>query len=215
MCRTRMGKHRKWRDIMVLEVQDGGEGLRHFYSRDIQWMPICVKNDSTSDLCATIPLGRLDAFVRGESLREDKNGEACHGIDDTNNELRSQFAPNLSNECKTYIERLLLMDVSVDAIVDRHLDDPVFRDMLKKRDSFMKRKDVINATTRVRSIQSRKHVHDATSILEWKNKDEANFFFFLAATRGACCMGCDIKEQDRGYPGVVDGVVETRKGKEA
>ncbi|GLJ51355.1 hypothetical protein SUGI_1091990 [Cryptomeria japonica] len=38
-----MGKHRKWQDIMVLEVQDGGEA---------------------------IPLGRLDAFVRGESLRE-------------------------------------------------------------------------------------------------------------------------------------------------
>ncbi|GLJ37552.1 hypothetical protein SUGI_0763180 [Cryptomeria japonica] len=203
---------------MVLEVQDGGEGLRHFCSRDIQWTPICVENDSMSDLCAAIPLGRLDAFVRGESLREgvetqflqkrhtehasalhnthttkmadvailifkqplhvDKNGEACHGVDDTSNELRSQFAPNLSNECKAYRERLLLMDVSVDAIVDRHLDDPVFHDMLKKRDSFVTRKDVINAATRVHSIRSRKHVHDATSILEWKKQDEANFFFF-------------------------------------
>ncbi|GLJ40229.1 hypothetical protein SUGI_0825780 [Cryptomeria japonica] len=237
---------------MVLEVQDGGEGLRHFCSRDIQWMPICVENDSTSYLCAAIPLGRLDAFMRGESLREgvetqflrkrhtehdsalhnthttkmyswywcsyglkdnrkkssnkkrartyqkkrgctchfivkvlygradvailifkqplhvDKNGEACHGVDDTSNELRSQFAPNLSDECKAYIERLLLMDVSVDAIVDKHLDDPVFHDMLKKRDSFMTRKDVINVATRVHSIRSRKHVHDATSILEWK-----------------------------------------------
>ncbi|GLJ05775.1 hypothetical protein SUGI_0024950 [Cryptomeria japonica] len=241
MCRTRMGKHRKCKDIMVLEVQDGGDGLRHFCSRDIQWMPICVENDSTIDLCATIPLDRFDAFMKGESLREgveiqflrkqhsehdsalhnthttkmysrkkslnkkcawtyqkkrgctchfivkvlygrpdmailifkqplhlDNNGEACHGVDDTSNELRSQFAPNLSDECKAYIERLLLMDMSVDAIVDRHLDDPIFHDMLKKRDSFMTRKDVINAAMRVRSIQSRKHVHDATSILEWK-----------------------------------------------
>ncbi|GLJ28875.1 hypothetical protein SUGI_0569110 [Cryptomeria japonica] len=252
MCRTRMGKHRKWKDIMVLEVQDGGEGLRHLCSRDIQWTPICVENDSTTDLCAAIPLDRLDAFMRGESLRKgvetqflrkrhsehdsalhnmhttkmysrywcsygpqdngkkspnkkrtrtyqkkrgctchfivkvlygrldvailifkqplhvDNNGEACHGVDDTSNELRSQFAPNLSDEYKAYIERLLLMDVSVDAIVDRHLNDLIFHDMLKKRDSFMTRKDVINAVTRVRSIQSRKHVHDATSILEWK-----------------------------------------------
>ncbi|GLJ30567.1 hypothetical protein SUGI_0605210 [Cryptomeria japonica] len=172
-----MGKNRKWQDIMVLEVQDGGEGLHHFCSGDIQWTPICVENDSTTDLCAAIPLGRLDAFMRGESLREgvetqflrkqhtehdsalhnthttkmpdvailifkqplhvDKNGEACHGIDDTSNELRSQFAPNLFDECKAYRERLLLMDVSVDAIVDRHLDDPIFHDMLKKRDSFV------------------------------------------------------------------------------
>ncbi|GLJ34233.1 hypothetical protein SUGI_0687840 [Cryptomeria japonica] len=237
---------------MVLEVQDGGEGLHHLCSRDIQWMPICVENDSTTDLCAAIPLGRLDAFIKGESLREgletqflqkrqiehnsavhnmhttkmysrywcsyglednrkkslnkkcartyqkkrgctchfivkvlygrpdvaililkqplhvDKNGEACHGIDDTSNELQSQFAPNISDECKAYIERLLLMDVSVDAIVDRHLDDPVFHDMLKKRDSFVTHKDVLNAATRVYSIQSQKHVHNATSILEWK-----------------------------------------------
>ncbi|GLJ26841.1 hypothetical protein SUGI_0524350 [Cryptomeria japonica] len=122
MYRTRMGKHQKWQDIMVLEVQDASE---------------------------------------------DKNGEACHGMDDTTKELRSQFAPNLSNECKAYIERLLLMDVSVDAIMDRHLDDPIFHDMFKKRDSFVTCKDVMNVVMRIHSIRSRKHVHDATSILEW------------------------------------------------
>ncbi|GLJ05491.1 hypothetical protein SUGI_0019020 [Cryptomeria japonica] len=163
-----MGKHRKWKDIMVLEVQDGGEGLHHFCSRDIQWTLICVENDSMTELCAAIPLDRLDAFMRGESLCEDNNGEACHGVDDTSNELRSQFAPNFSDECKAYIERLFLMDVSVDAFVDQHLDDPVFNDMLKKRDSFVTRKDIINAATRVHSIRSRKHVHNDTSILEWK-----------------------------------------------
>ncbi|GLJ25524.1 hypothetical protein SUGI_0488640 [Cryptomeria japonica] len=264
---------------MVLEVQDGGEGLRHFYSRDIQWMPICVENDSKTDLCAAIPLGRLDAFMRGESLRKgvetqflrkwhtehdsalhnthttkmywcsygsednrkkspnkkrtqtyhkkkkrlymplhvkvlcgrpdlaililkqllhvDKNGEACHGIADTSNELRSQFAPNLSDECKVYIERLLLMDVSIDAIVDRHLDDPVFHDMLKKRDSFMTRKDVINTAMRVHSIQSRKHVHDATSILEWKKQDEANFFFSSSHKQSGVPVAWAVKSRNK------------------
>ncbi|GLJ13195.1 hypothetical protein SUGI_0207240 [Cryptomeria japonica] len=116
-------------------------------------------------------------------LHVDKNGESCHGVDDTSNDLRSQFAPNLSNECKTYIERLLLMDVSINAIMNRHLDDPVFRDMLKKRDSFVTHKDVINAATRVCSIRSRKYVHNATSILEWKKQDEANFFIFFPAAK--------------------------------
>ncbi|GLJ36543.1 hypothetical protein SUGI_0734370, partial [Cryptomeria japonica] len=114
-----MGKNWKWKEIMVLEVQDGGEGLRHFCSRDIQWTPICVKNDSTIGLCATIPLDRLDAFMRG-------------------------------NRCA----KVLKPNSSESGI------------------------DVINAVTRVCSIQSRKHVHDATSILEWKKQDEANFFFF-------------------------------------
>ncbi|GLJ48535.1 hypothetical protein SUGI_1023970 [Cryptomeria japonica] len=294
-----MGKHRKWKDIMVLEVQDGGE-----------------------DLCATIPLDRLDAFMRGESLREgvetqflrkwqsehdsalhnthttkmynrywcsygpqdnrkkspnkkrawtcqkkrgctchfivkvlygrpdvailifkqplhvDNNGEACHGIDDTSNELRSQFAPNLSNECKAYIERLLLMDVSVDAIVDRHLDDPIFHDMLKKRDSFMKRKDVINAATRqpqgadrpfVMGIQTAwmldmmvRFSHD--SIISVGSTFATNKYGYQLYS----CLVFDEQQsgvpvawamtsrnKDRGYPGVVDGVAEMRKGKEA
>ncbi|GLJ31664.1 hypothetical protein SUGI_0636260 [Cryptomeria japonica] len=107
-------------------------------------------------------------MILKQPLHVDKNGEACHGVADTSNELHSQFAPNLLDECKAYIERLLLMDVSVDAIMDRHLDDVVFHDMLKKRDSFITCKDVINTMTMVHSIRSQKHLHDATSILEWK-----------------------------------------------
>ncbi|GLJ22510.1 hypothetical protein SUGI_0423770 [Cryptomeria japonica] len=138
------------------------------------------KRDCTCHFIVQVLYGRLDVaiLILKHLLHVDKNGEACHGVDDTSNELRFQFAPNLSDECKAYIERLLLMDVSIDSIMDRHLDDPIFQDMLKKRDSFITCKDVINATTRVRSIQSRKYVDDATSILEWKKKDEANFFFF-------------------------------------
>ncbi|GLJ30233.1 hypothetical protein SUGI_0598080 [Cryptomeria japonica] len=87
-------------------------------------------------------------LILKQSLHVDKNGEACHGVHDTSNEFCSQFAPNLSNECKSYIESMLLMDVSIDAIMDRHLDDPIFHDMLKKRDSFVTRKDVMNAVKR-------------------------------------------------------------------
>ncbi|GLJ16398.1 hypothetical protein SUGI_0278200 [Cryptomeria japonica] len=143
------------------------------------------KRGCTCHFIVKVLYGRADVaiLIFKQPLHVDKNGEACHGVNDASNELRSQFAPNLSDECKAYIERLLLMDVSIDAIVDRHLDDPVFHDMLKKRDSFVTRKDVINAATRVHSIRSRKHVHDATSILEWKKQDEANFFFFPAAIR--------------------------------
>ncbi|GLJ44785.1 hypothetical protein SUGI_0942070 [Cryptomeria japonica] len=151
-------------------------GNQHWCDGFVYEAVICPMVDIFDSKEATIQ--RIDEFVcpsngpnaailiLKQPLHVDKNGEACHGVDDTNNELRSQFAPNLANECKAYIERLLLMAVSVDAIVDRHLDDLVFHDMLKKRDSFMTCKDVINVATRVRSIRSQNHVHDATSILE-------------------------------------------------
>ncbi|GLJ36375.1 hypothetical protein SUGI_0730190 [Cryptomeria japonica] len=137
------------------------------------------KRGCTCHFIVKVLYGRPDVaiLIFKQPLHVDKNGEACHGVDDTSNELHSQFVPNLSDECKAYIERLLLMDVSVDAIVDQHLDDPIFHDMLKKRDSFVTRKDVINAATRVHSIWSRKHVHDATSILEWKNRMRQISFF--------------------------------------
>ncbi|GLJ36702.1 hypothetical protein SUGI_0738590 [Cryptomeria japonica] len=143
------------------------------------------KRGCTCHFIAKVVYGRPDVaiLILKQLLHVDKNGEACHGVDDTSNELCSQFAPNLYDECKAHIERLLLMDVSVDAIMDRHLDDLIFHDMLKKRDSFLTRKDVMNVAMRVHSIHSQKHVHDATSILEWKKQDEANFFFFPAATR--------------------------------
>ncbi|GLJ11637.1 hypothetical protein SUGI_0173400 [Cryptomeria japonica] len=114
------------------------------------------KRGCTCHFIVKVLYGRPDVaiLILKQLLHVDKNGEACHGVDDTTNEIHSQFAPNLFDECKEYIERLLLMDVSVDAIVDRHLDDPIFHDMLKKRDSCVTRKDVINVMTRVHSIQS-------------------------------------------------------------
>ncbi|GLJ06435.1 hypothetical protein SUGI_0039120 [Cryptomeria japonica] len=142
------------------------------------------KRGCTCHFIVKVLYGRLDAviLILKQPLHVDKNGEARHGVDHTSNELHSQFASNLSDECKAYIERLLLMDVSVDAIMDKHLDDPIFHDMLNKRDSFVTHKDVMNAVTRVHSIQSRKHVHDATSILEWK-KQVRQISFFSCSTR--------------------------------
>ncbi|GLJ12154.1 hypothetical protein SUGI_0185540 [Cryptomeria japonica] len=150
-----MGKHRKCLDIMVLEVQDvGEEGNRKKLPNKKHTRTYQKKRGSTCHFIVKVLYGRPDVaiLILKQSLHVDKNSEGFHGVDDTNNELRSQFAPNLSDECKEYIERLLLMDVSVDAIMDKHLDDPIFHDMLKKRDSFVTLKDVMNVEMRVHSI---------------------------------------------------------------
>ncbi|GLJ35252.1 hypothetical protein SUGI_0709320 [Cryptomeria japonica] len=112
------------------------------------------KRGCTYHFIVKVLYGRPDVaiLILKQLLHVDKNGEACHGVGDISNELRSQFVPNLSDECKAYIEMLFLMDVSVYAIMDKHLDDPIFHDMLKKRDSFVTRKDVMNMATRVHSI---------------------------------------------------------------
>ncbi|GLJ25111.1 hypothetical protein SUGI_0480240 [Cryptomeria japonica] len=112
------------------------------------------KRGCTFHFIVKVLYGRPDVaiLILKQPLHVDKNGEAFHGIDDTSNELHSRFAPNLFDECKEYIERLLLMVVSIDAIMEKHLDDPIFHDMLKKIDSFVTHKDFINTVMRVCSI---------------------------------------------------------------
>lgn len=79
-----------------------------------------------------------------EMFHIDKNGQFFHGIHDTSGDKCSMFAANLSTKCKSYIESLLLMDISVNAIIDRHINDPVLCGMMSKRDQFLTRKDVMN-----------------------------------------------------------------------
>ncbi|GLJ20557.1 hypothetical protein SUGI_0374000 [Cryptomeria japonica] len=97
--------------------------------------------------------GRPDVaiLIFNKRLHVDANGEFCHGFDDIMNESHSRFAPNLLAECKSYVESLLLMDVIVDAIMDRHLSDHHFCTLLRRRDEFLTHKDVLNAWRRVKS----------------------------------------------------------------
>ncbi|GLJ19759.1 hypothetical protein SUGI_0357930 [Cryptomeria japonica] len=123
------------------------------------------KRGCTCHFIVKVLYGRPDLAILTlkQLLHVNKNGESCHAVDDTSNDLCSQFAPNVSDECKAYRERLLLMDVSIDAIKDKHLDDPIFRDMLKKRDPFVTRKDVINAQAGVPvawAVTSRNKIED-------------------------------------------------------
>ncbi|GLJ30562.1 hypothetical protein SUGI_0605120 [Cryptomeria japonica] len=100
--------------------------------------------------------GRPDVaiLIFNKKLLVDANGEFCHGVDDIMNEPRSRLSPNLSVECKIYVESLLLMDVSVDAIMDRHLFYHHLCSLLRRRDEFLTRKDVLNAWRSVKSNRS-------------------------------------------------------------
>lgn len=82
----------------------------------------------------------------------DSNADFFHGRDDPSSDPRSSFAPRLSNECKSYIESLLLMGVGIDTICQQHYLYRGLTEMVNKRDSCLLRKDVLNAWKRVCSI---------------------------------------------------------------
>ncbi|XP_059076493.1 uncharacterized protein LOC131875825 [Cryptomeria japonica] len=109
--------------------------------------------------------GRPDVAIitYNEFTHCDANGEFCHGKDDPSSGPRSNFAPRLSNECKSYIETLLLMGVGIDTICEQHYLDHGLTKLMNKRDTCLLRKDVLNAWKRVRSLRSQKNEDDAKS----------------------------------------------------
>ncbi|GLJ35915.1 hypothetical protein SUGI_0720590 [Cryptomeria japonica] len=113
-----------------------------------------------------------------EFSHQDANGEFCHGKDDPSGDPRSSVAPRLSNECKSYIESLLLMGVSIDTICEQHYLDRGLTKLMNKRDTCLLRKDVLNAWKRVRSLRSQKNEDDAKSVCLWHEEEKDNFFYY-------------------------------------
>ena len=91
--------------------------------------------------------GRQDVAIitYNEYIHQDASGEFFHGKDDPYGDPRSSFAPRLSSECKSYIESLLLMGVGIDTICEQHYLDFGLKKLMNKRDTFLLRKDVLNA----------------------------------------------------------------------
>ncbi|XP_059075369.1 uncharacterized protein LOC131875306 [Cryptomeria japonica] len=124
--------------------------------------------------------GRPDVAIitYNEFTHCDANGEFCHGKDDLSSGPRSNFAPRLSNECKSYIETLLLMGVGIDTICEQHYLDHGLTKLMNKRDTCLLRKDVLNAWKRVRSLRSQKNEDDAKSVSLWHVEGKDNFFYY-------------------------------------
>ncbi|KAH9291714.1 hypothetical protein KI387_043097, partial [Taxus chinensis] len=98
--------------------------------------------------------------------------------ENTINDPRLNVAPYLSNECKTYIESLLLMGVTVDMVYDKYIEDPSNVGILSRRDEYMTRKDMVNAWKRVRCRRSQKHFDDAMSMNLWHAEERDIFFYY-------------------------------------
>ena len=124
--------------------------------------------------------GRQDVSIitYNEYIHQDASGEFCHGKNDPSGDPRCNFAPRLSNECKSYIESLLLMGVGIDTICEQHYLDFGLKKLMNKRDTCLLRKNVLNAWKRVRSQRSQKNEDDSKSVCLWHVEEKENFFYY-------------------------------------
>ena len=121
---------------------------------------------------------QVSIITYNEFTHQDVNGEFFHGKNDPSRDPRTSFAPRLSNECKSYIESLLMMGVGIDTICEKHYLDHGLTKLMNKRDACLLRKDVLNAWKRVRSFRSQKNEDDAKSVSLWHLEEKDNFFFY-------------------------------------
>ncbi|GLJ28003.1 hypothetical protein SUGI_0549830 [Cryptomeria japonica] len=135
-------------------------------------------NNPTDHTTKTYSRPDVAIITYNEFTHCDANGEFCHGKDDPSSGPRSNFAPRLSNECKSYIETLLLMGVGIDTICEQHYLDHGLTKLMNKRDTCLLRKDVLKAWKRVRSLQSQKNEDDAKSVSLWHVEGKDNFFYY-------------------------------------
>ncbi|GLJ52772.1 hypothetical protein SUGI_1124130 [Cryptomeria japonica] len=135
-------------------------------------------NNPTDHTTKTYSRPDVAIITYNEFTHCDANGEFCHGKDDPSSGPRSNFAPRLSNECKSYIETLLLMGVGIDTICEQHYLDHGLTKLMNKRDTCLLRKDVLNAWKRVRSLRSQKNEDDAKSVSLWHVEGKDNFFYY-------------------------------------
>jgi hypothetical protein len=66
----KMGRQKKWKIVMGLEVQDPKDKSM-FSSKDLTWTEVYRPDSPLFDHVARIPLGRVPDFIRGEESNPD------------------------------------------------------------------------------------------------------------------------------------------------
>ena len=76
------------------------------------------------------------------------------------------------------------MGVGVSTICEKHYLDPGFMKLMNKRDTFLLRKDVMNAWKRVRTLRSQKNENDSKSVILWYMEEKDDFFYYKTPNSG-------------------------------
>ena len=72
----------------------------------------------------------------------------------------------------------------VATICEQHYLDHGLTKLMNKRDTFLLRKDVMNAWKRVRSLRSQKNENDAKRVSLWHMEEKDNFFYYKTPNSG-------------------------------
>ncbi|GMG99040.1 hypothetical protein Nepgr_000880 [Nepenthes gracilis] len=113
----------------------------------------------------------------------DKTGGPCHGILDRDAVgTRAMYAPRISDELRQKVMSMLYVGISLDNIVQHHMEVVEGHGGPQKRDDFLTRNDIRNMKRVVHNASHVLHEDDACSVKLWAQRQQKHVFFFQENT---------------------------------
>lgn len=122
----------------------------------------------------------LALIIYNQRNHVDKSGAPCHGIlDQEAVGTRAMYAPRISEELRQKVMAMLHAGVSLDTIVQHHMEEVQRHGGPHNRDDFLTRNDVRNMERLIRNGPHELHSNVECSVRMWVQRHHKHVFYFL------------------------------------
>lgn len=121
----------------------------------------------------------LALIIYNQRSHVDKTGAPCHGIlDQEAVGTRAMYAPRISEELRQKVMAMLHVGVSLNTIVQHHMEEVQRHGGPHNRDDFLTRNDVRNMERLIRNASHELHSDVECSVKMWVQRHHKHVFYF-------------------------------------
>ncbi|KAJ4707996.1 Zinc finger protein [Melia azedarach] len=121
----------------------------------------------------------LALIIYNQRKHVDKTGAPCHGILDRGAVgTRAMYAPRISEDLRQKVMSMLYVGISLDNVIQHHMEVVQGHGGPHSRDDFLTRNDVRNMERVIRNSSHELHTDDECSIKMWVQRHQKHVFFF-------------------------------------
>ncbi|KAM7274630.1 hypothetical protein ACFE04_016496 [Oxalis oulophora] len=121
----------------------------------------------------------LALIIYNQREHVDKTGAPCHGkLDRDAMGTRAMYAPRISEELRQKVMSMIYAGVSLDNIIQHHMELVQGHGGPHNRDDFLTRNDVRNMERTIRNASHELHGDDGCSVKMWAHRHKKEVFFF-------------------------------------
>ncbi|KAL6980139.1 hypothetical protein U1Q18_021788 [Sarracenia purpurea var. burkii] len=121
----------------------------------------------------------LALIIYNQRNHVDKTGAPCHGILDHHAVgTRAMYAPRISDELRQKVMSMLYVGISLDNIMQHHMEEVQRHGGPHNRDDFLTRNDIRNMERLIRNSFHELHGNDECCVKMWVQRHHKHVFFF-------------------------------------